>query len=122
MKKKILLIEDEKDLAELVKIRLEANGYEVDIAYDGKEGILKVISCKPDLVLLDVMLPKKTGMEVLMEIKRSSFNIRKTPVIMLSAVEDTNTLLDAEKFGAEDYVIKSNNPQDLLRLIDKHIL
>lgn len=122
MKKKILVIEDEEDLAEIIKMRLQANGYAVEVAYDGEAGLDKAYSSQPDLIILDLMLPKKTGLEVLREVKRPTSKLRKKPIIVLSAMRDTITLLDAEKLGATDYLMKPYEIQDLLGLIKKYIV
>jgi len=121
MKKKILVVEDEKELADLVKLRLEANGYEVEVAYDGEEGLEKAISYEPDLVVLDLMLPKIGGLEALQKIKRPDSDMRGSPIVILSALKDTNTMLNAEKLGAADYIMKPYDPNVLLALVKKYI-
>jgi len=120
--KKILVVEDEKDLAEAMKLRLEVNGYKVEVAYDGEEGLKMAVSCKPDLILLDVMLPKKSGLELLRELKRPDSKIKNTPIVILSGLKDTTNLLEAEKFGATDYLTKPYDSEDLLKAIKENIL
>ena len=121
MKKKILVIEDEKELADLVKIRLQEHGYEVETAYDGEEGLAKIFSYEPDLIVLDLMLPKKGGLEVLKELRSSESSARSNPVIILSALKDMTTIMDAEKLGATDYMMKPYDSQALLELIKLHV-
>jgi len=120
--KKILVVEDEKDLAEFIKLRLETNGYKVEVAYDGEEGVKMAVSLQPNLILLDIMLPKKSGLEVLRELKRPDSTIRHTPIVMLSGLRDTANLLQAEKIGAKDYLTKPYDPEELLRVIKENIL
>ena len=120
--KKILVVEDEKDIVEFIKFRLEANRYKVEVAYDGEEGLKMAVSCKPDLILLDIMLPKKSGLEALRELKRPDSSLRNTPIVILSGLRDTTNLLEAEKFGATDYLTKPYDPEELLRVIRENIL
>ena len=96
---KILIIEDEPNIRELVKYNLEANGYEAVEAEDGNIGMTKIYTEKPDLVLLDIMLPKKDGYEICREMRSEGNN---TPIIMLTAkTEEVDKVLGLE-FGADD--------------------
>lgn len=110
MSNKVLVIDDEKAIADIIKFNLEQEGYIVDTAYDGEEGIGKVHKWKPDLVLLDIMMPKKDGFQVLKEI-RSSYNF---PVIMLTAKEaEVDKVLGLE-LGADDYMVKPFSMRELV--------
>ncbi len=104
--KKILIIDDEEDLSFFVKANLELAGdYEVVVATSGKAGIKAASQYKPDLILLDIMMPKMDGFEVLKKLKSShaTFSI---PVIMLTAKGDDESKLKASKLYDEDYIIK----------------
>lgn len=98
----ILVVEDEYAISQVLKAYLIKANYEVIVAVDGEEAIRKFKSVAPDLVLLDVMLPKKDGWEVLKEIRKES----KCPVIMLTALGDVNYRLDGLNSGADDYIAK----------------
>ena len=110
MAKRILLIEDEEKIARFTELELVHEGYEVGKAYDGRQGLEEAISGKYDLVLLDVMLPARNGLEVLRRLRKES----SVPVIMLTArdaVMDKVSGLDA---GADDYITKPFAIEELL--------
>ncbi len=110
MSNKVLVIDDEKAIADIIKFNLEQEGYVVDTAYDGEEGIGKVHTWKPNLVLLDIMMPKKDGFQVLKEI-RAAYNF---PVIMLTAKEaEVDKVLGLE-LGADDYMVKPFSMRELV--------
>lgn len=114
MKKKILIIEDEANIRELVLYNLKANGYEALEAEDGITGIALVAKEKPDLILLDIMLPGKDGYEICRELRAENIN---TPIIMLTAKsEEVDKVLGLE-FGADDYVSKPFGIRELLARI-----
>ncbi len=110
MEKRIILVDDDQDFCEILKSRLEKEGFTVEVAYDGEQGLEKVKSNPPDLLILDVMMPKKSGLEVCKELKAdSAYN--EIPIIMLTAVaehigETTYTQYDAMGMEAEDYIPK----------------
>lgn len=110
-KTKILIIDDEPDFAELFKKRLEANGYEVFIAVNGNEGLKKMRAEKPDVVLLDILMPEKDGYTMLKEAKRDSF-ISHIPVIVVTAKPFMQDLFDLE--GVHDYLVKPIDDDELL--------
>lgn len=110
MSNKILVIDDEKAIADIIKFNLEQEGYTVDTAYDGEEGIGKVHKWKPDLVLLDIMMPKKDGFQVLKEI-RLSYSL---PVIMLTAKEEEVDKVLGLELGADDYIVKPFSMRELV--------
>ena len=109
----ILIVEDEQDIRELLAYNLEKEGYATVQAADGKEGLDLARSRKPDLILLDLMLPKMDGLAVCRELERDSGTVR-IPIIMLTARgEDVDRILGFE-LGADDYVVKPFNIRELL--------
>ncbi|MCQ9205273.1 MAG: response regulator [Omnitrophica bacterium] len=116
-KRKILIIEDEQDLAEVNKYILQRAGYEIFVACDGKEGIEKFEEIKPDLVLLDIALPKIDGFEVL-RILRNNYPEQQVPIIVFTVSILINDSLRARKLGATDYIVKTSDPKELLRKIE----
>jgi CheY-like chemotaxis protein len=120
-KKKILLVDDDPDFVEAVKVIVESGGYDVKVAYDGKEGLEAVEEEKPDLIVLDVMMPVMNGHEACAQLKgnKETANI---PIILLTAVADrvttsTYTHRDMLESEAEDYMPKPVEPDELLELI-----
>ena len=102
MSKKILVVDDEKLIVKGIRFSLEQEGMEVDCAYDGEEALEYARNCEYDLVLLDVMLPKKDGFEVCQQIREFS----DMPIVMLTAKsEDMDKILGLE-YGADDYITK----------------
>ncbi len=113
MKKKILLVEDEQTLVRALKFNLEKEGFEVEIAYDGEEALQKFNAQEPDLIILDLMLPKVDGYEVCRNVRKKS----EVPIIMLTARdEDIDKILGLE-LGADDYITKPFNARELLARI-----
>lgn len=113
MAEKILLIEDEEKLARMVELELRYEGYEVEKAFDGRTGLDRALSGEHELILLDIMLPALSGMEVLRRLRRES----QVPVIMLTArdtVVDKVSVLDS---GADDYITKPFAIEELLARI-----
>lgn len=120
-KKKILLIDDDPDFVEAVKVIVENGGYDVRIAYDGAEGLEAVAKEKPDLIVLDVMMPVMNGHEACAKLKADP-QTAKIPIILLTAVADrvttsTYTHRDMLESEAEDYMPKPVEPAELLNLI-----
>lgn len=120
-KKKILLVDDDPDFVEAVRVIVESGGYQVKVAYDGKEGLEAVEEEKPDLIVLDVMMPVMNGHEACARLKgnKETANI---PIILLTAVADrvttsTYTHRDMLESEAEDYMPKPVEPAELLELI-----
>jgi len=113
MAKKILVIEDDSNIAELIRLYVERDGFDVTIAPDGGKGISAFEQVSPDLVLLDIMLPVLDGWGVLREIRASS----KTPVIMLTAKGETFDKVNGLEMGADDYMTKPFEPKELLARI-----
>ncbi len=104
-KKRILLVEDERDMAELVAMRLKREGYLVDLAYDGKEGLEKVRADPPDLAILDLMLPRMSGTDLANEIRHDP-RTTNLPIIMLTAKSEESDVVVGLQLGADDYVTK----------------
>lgn len=120
MAKKILIVDDEKDLVEMLKMRLEANDYEIITAYNGEEGLEKAELCRPDLILLDIMMPGISGFEVLRRLKDNAW-AKDIPVIMLTAKGDTNSIFKAEDMSVKDYIMKPYNSKVLLETIRRFV-
>lgn len=117
-KKKILLAEDDKFIARAYQDGLTRAGFEVVSAVNGQEAIDKVKSEKPDLVLLDLIMPKKNGFEVLEEIKADQ--TLKMPVIILSNLSQDSDIEKAKELGAVDYIVKSNfSMKEVIKKIEK---
>ncbi|MBW2031819.1 MAG: response regulator, partial [Deltaproteobacteria bacterium] len=111
-KHRILVVDDIMENVEILKARLESQGYEVSTAFNGEEALKKVQETQPDLVLLDVMMPKMDGFQVCRAI-RSSKNTEMLPVIMVTARTDTNDIVKGFEAGADDYLTKPFNQQEL---------
>ncbi|MDO8536117.1 MAG: response regulator [Candidatus Omnitrophota bacterium] len=116
MAKIILIIDDEVQLVEMVKMRLEAAGYEVISAYDGQAGFDKAKKEKPDLIILDLMLPKMDGYKVCGLLKNDA-RYSKIPIIMFTARVQEEDMRLGKDLGAEAYVTKPFDPKILLSKI-----
>ncbi len=114
MARKVLIVEDDRNIADLLRLYLEKEGYEVSIAYDGLKGLEKFNEVKPDLVLLDVMLPGMDGWGVCRTIRQDS----KTPIIMLTAKSETEDKVSGLKQGADDYITKPFEMREVLARIE----
>lgn len=112
-KKRILLVEDETDMAYAVTLQLEAKGYEVIPAADGQEGLDKARKEKPDLIILDLMLPKIDGYKVCRMLKFDS-KYEKTPVILFTARAQESDKKTGRDVGADAYITKPFEPRVLL--------
>jgi two-component system phosphate regulon response regulator PhoB len=110
---RILIVEDERDIADLIAFNLERAGYATSKAHDGIQGASLAIQEQPDLVILDLMLPGKDGYAVFKEIRRDS-RTRDTPVIMLTARAQTEDRIQGLEAGADDYLTNPFSPQELL--------
>ncbi|MBL0379637.1 MAG: response regulator [Desulfofustis sp. PB-SRB1] len=120
-KKSILLIDDDPDFVEAVKVILESGGYDVRVAYDGKEGVEAVAAQRPDLIVLDVMMPVMNGHEACAALKDDE-TTSDIPIILLTAVADrvatsTYTHRDMLESEAEDYMPKPVEPSELLERV-----
>ena len=117
-KKRILVVEDESDMAALLKTRLDKKGYEAIVASDGKEGFDKAKAEKPDLVILDLMLPKVDGFWICNILKHDK-RYSETPIIILTARSEKTDMELANECGADCYMIKPFEFDELARNIEK---
>ncbi len=114
LKLRLLVVEDEKTLANLIKEGLEEEGFSVDVAYDGQEGLFMAQNEPFDLVVLDIMLPETDGIEILKSMRKNKIN---TPVLMLTAKSDVEDKVSALNIGADDYLTKPFSFDELLARI-----
>lgn len=110
--KKILIADDEPDILEIISYNLNAEGYTVITAKDGNEAIEQAKKHKPDLIILDIMMPKKTGIEAC-QILRSNAEFKETIIIFLTALNDDNSEIKGLETGADDYLAKPISPRVL---------
>ncbi|AIR03962.1 MULTISPECIES: response regulator [Cedecea] len=108
--KRVLVIEDDADAANVLEAYLTREGYSVSVAGDGLAGMNTVLTWKPDLILLDVMLPGMNGTEILAAVRRRG----NTPVIMITAMGEPYDKIGALRYGADDYVVKPYNPGEVM--------
>jgi two-component system response regulator MtrA len=113
MNARILVVDDDTALAEMIGIVLRTEGFELSFCGDGNEALSVFQQEKPDLVLLDLMLPGKNGIEVCGEIRKES----GVPIIMLTAKSDTTDVVRGLESGADDYIVKPFNPKELVARI-----
>lgn len=118
--KKILVVDDEPEVVEMTRKRLEKSGFKVLTALDAKEGLKRVYADEPDLILLDIIMPNKDGFTMLRELK-NDVSTSSIPVIVLSAKGEYDALLKGENFGAIDYFIKPCDWAELLKYIKKYV-
>jgi len=119
--KKILLVEDEEIMISLLQKKLTKEGYEISVARDGEEGLKAMREVRPDLVLLDIIMPKMGGFEV-MEGMQKDKELKKIPVIVISNSGQPVELDKAQKLGAKDWLIKTEfDPQEVLNKVVKQI-
>jgi DNA-binding response OmpR family regulator len=121
MKTKILLVDDEPDVLEILSKKLQTAGFLTVTASDGNQGLKKTREEKPDLVLLDIMMPNKDGFTMLRDLQ-SETDLRRIPVIMVSAKSEADSLFEGRDLGATDYLIKPIDFDELLRYIRKYTL
>lgn len=105
-KKKILLVEDDKALSSVYQSRLEIEGFEIRLVENGEDALSSILDYKPDLVLLDAMMPKISGFDVL-DILRNTPETMNTRVIMLTALSQAKDKQRAEDMGVDEYIVKS---------------
>ena len=114
---KILVVDDERPIAEIIKYNLQKEGFEVQTAYDGEEAIKMVHKMNPELIILDIMLPKKNGFDVLKEIRVQYV----MPVIMLTAKEEENDKITGLDLGADDYIVKPFSNKELVARVNANL-
>jgi two-component system response regulator VicR len=111
--KKVLIVEDEKSISDIIQFNLKKEGFEVDTAYDGESGLEKALGGKPDLILLDVMLPLLDGFEICKKIRETS----SVPILMLTAKEEEVDKVLGLELGADDYITKPFGMRELIARI-----
>ncbi|MSO20862.1 MAG: response regulator transcription factor [Acidobacteria bacterium] len=111
--KKILMIEDDRDIIELVRYNLEKEGYRVTTAQDGATGLAQFRKSQPDLLILDLMLPRMSGLEICKELRRDT-KARRIPILMLTARGEEADRIVGLELGADDYVTKPFSPRELV--------
>lgn len=117
MNPKILVVEDEKPIAEIIKFNLEREGFAVSMAYNGQDALDMAVRHLPDLIILDVMLPKLDGFQVCRELRRTS----NTPILMLTAKEAESDKIKGLTLGADDYITKPFSPRELVARVKAHL-
>lgn len=115
---KVLVCDDERHIVRLIQVNLERQGYKVVTAFDGKEGLEKIQSEQPDLVVLDVMMPYMDGFEVLKTIRRDE-KTAELPVIMLTAKAQDKDVFEGYHYGADMYLTKPFNPMELVAFVKR---
>lgn len=117
LNQKVLVVDDEQPIADIVKFNLEKEGYQVILAYDGDEAIRLAIDEDPDLILLDIMLPNKDGNEVLREVRKT----KTMPIIMLTAKDSEIDKVLGLELGADDYVTKPFSNRELIARVKANL-
>ena len=115
--KKILVVDDEKPISDIIKFNLEKEGYEIVTAFDGEEALEKVEEESPDLIVLDVMLPKIDGLEVVREVRKK----HSMPIIMVTAKETEIDKVLGLELGADDYVTKPFSNRELVARVKANL-
>ena len=118
MSKRILIVEDEKNIVDILSFNLGKEGYETLEAYDGEAGLQLALEQNPDLILLDLMLPKMDGFDVCRNLRKEN---RSTPVIMLTAREEETDKVLGLELGADDYITKPFSMRELLARVKANI-
>jgi DNA-binding response OmpR family regulator len=116
----ILVVDDDRDIAQVIKVTLESKAFEVEVAYDGKQALASAKKRKPNAVVLDLMMPKMSGIQVLNAL-RADATTRDIPVLMLTAATKYSEKPDTywkEKVGVDDYVSKPFEPMELLARVE----
>jgi DNA-binding response OmpR family regulator len=120
-KKKIVLAEDDRFISKAYSSGLTNEGFEITVAYDGNEAMVAITSAKPNLVLLDLVMPSKNGFEVLEELKLDK-SLKKIPVLVLSNLGQESDIEKAKALGALDYLVKSNfSMKDVIEKVKFHL-
>lgn len=109
----VLVVDDEENVVELVKYNLKLNNFNVEYSYDGNEGCNKALDKKFDLLILDIMLPGKSGLQILKEVRDNSIN-KTTPILMLTAKSEESDLVFGFDMGADDYLAKPFRVHELI--------
>ncbi len=119
---RILIVEDEEVLSKVLREKFENEGFETEVATDGEMVMDMVKKTKPDLVLLDLLLPKKLGIEVLKEMKLDA-EVKDVKVLVLSNLDDDQDIKTALALGAVDYFVKTQHPlKEIVEKVKEHLL
>jgi len=116
--KKILIVEDEPDMSKMLQLEMQHEHYDIVCAYDGEEAYDKYLSEKPDLIILDIMIPKLNGYEVCRRIRRENED-KNTPILMLTAKTEDVDRIVGRVIGAEKYLTKPFDRQNLIKEVKK---
>jgi two-component system alkaline phosphatase synthesis response regulator PhoP len=116
-KAKILIVDDEEDILEIIRYNLEKEGYLIETAPNGEEALRKAAYFKPELIILDIMMPRKNGMETLKDI-RANDSMKDTLVLFLTALGNERAEIDGLNLGADDYVVKPIKPKLLISRVN----
>lgn len=118
MEKTVLVVEDDKFLRKAYLSKLTSSGFQVEVAVNGEEGIAKIKELMPDIVLLDLVMVKKTGFDVLAEVRKDPDpRLKKLPIIVLSSLAQESDIRKAMDLGATDFLVKPNTPISMV--VDK---
>ena len=117
-KKTVLIVEDEKNIVDILRFNLQRSGYDTLEAYDGEDGLNKALTADPDLILLDVMLPKMNGFDVCRALRDKGSNV---PVIILTAREEESDKVLGLEIGADDYITKPFSMRELIARVGANI-
>ena len=116
--KTVLIVEDEKNIVDILRFNLQREGYQTCESYDGEDGLSKALSVNPDLILLDVMLPKMNGFDVCRALREKGDNV---PVIILTAREEEADKVLGLEIGADDYITKPFSMRELIARVGANI-
>ena len=116
--KTVLIVEDEKNIVDILRFNLQREGYRTLEAYDGEDGLAQAVSASPDLILLDVMLPKMNGFDVCKSLRSQGSNV---PVIILTAREEESDKVLGLEIGADDYITKPFSMRELIARVGANI-
>ena len=116
--KTVLIVEDEKNIVDILRFNLERKGYKTLEAYDGEEGLRKARTEKPDLILLDIMLPKMIGFDVCEALRKDGDNV---PIILLTAREEEDDKVRGLETGADDYITKPFSMREVIARVEANI-
>src|SRR5271157_3435389 len=111
--RRVLVIEDDKDIVELVRYNLEKDGYQVASSADGSTGLSQIRKSPPDLLILDLMLPKLSGLDICKEVRRD-VSLNRLPILILTAKGEEADRVVGLELGADDYVTKPFSPRELV--------
>lgn len=118
VRKKILVVDDDRNIVETVTLRLKKNGYQVINAFDGSQALTRAKKEKPDLILINIMMPQLNGILTTLKLK-SNKDTKPIPVIIISGIKEREEQILARHVGAVDYIIKPFESEELLAKIDK---